>query len=210
MSKIILDFGSGNTCQNNPNIIKDMYDELDKVNTRKHEVIVKWQLFKKAPPNIPLSHSMFTFAYDYGRNLNYQVTASVFDKESLDFLLSFPSIPFVKIACRPDLYWLINEVPRKHIVYVSCNDTDTLPDDDKIEYLECVRNYPAKLSEYEKRFNWSMFTHLNHNVSDHTAGLDLYKKYRPIIWEKHYKLEDSTGPDAGEFAITPGELKKIL
>jgi sialic acid synthase SpsE len=113
MSKIILDFGSGNSCKNDKRIAKGMYDELKKVDTGKHEIVCKWQLFEKAGNNIPLYPDVFEYAYDYGTSLGYPVTSSVFDKNSLDFLLDFDSC-FVKIANRKELYSLIGYVPRKN------------------------------------------------------------------------------------------------
>ena len=47
-------------------------------------------------------------------------------------------------------------------------------------------------------------------ISDHTTDFQLYNKYKPKIYECHYKLEDSTGLDAGEFARTPEQLAEIL
>jgi sialic acid synthase SpsE len=48
-------------------------------------------------------------------------------------------------------------------------------------------------------------------ISDHTAGLDLYRKYHPSIWEKHLVLERTEGNlDAGPFSITPGELREVI
>ena len=217
MSKIILDFGSGNTCQNDKAIVKRMIDELRDIDTGKNEVIIKWQLFEEAEGNIPLNHSMFGYAYGYAKKLGYKTTSSVFDKPSLDFLLKY-DIPFVKIANRRDLDWLVGEVPRKLPVYISYKDSDELSDlvekiktsygDDK--FLQCVSKYPATIEEYEKHGEWVGLLYRYKAISDHTIGLDLLKKYQPQIWEKHYKLNDSTGLDAGPFAITPEELSEIL
>jgi len=50
---------------------------------------------------------------------------------------------------------------------------------------------------------------LHYGISDHTEGLYLYKKYRPKVYERHFCLEDSTGPDAVSFAIKPCDLKEL-
>ena len=107
----ILDMGSGNTSKNDINIIKKMIDALAEVDPER-KFIIKYQLFKDAPPNIPLEQGKFSFAHGYATGKGYKTTASVFDIESLNFLLQFDPC-FVKIANRPDLYWLIGEVPRK-------------------------------------------------------------------------------------------------
>jgi sialic acid synthase SpsE len=216
MSKIILDFGSGNTCKNDLSIAKQMIDELKSIDTSKHEIIIKWQLFEKAGSNIPLCCNVFIQAHIHAASLGYKTTASVFDKKSLEFLLQF-DIPFIKIANRRDLDWLIGEVPRKIPVYVSVG---SMPEGETLLYgypnyinqnrdvaLFCVSQYPASIEEYERRFSKGS---LKYAISDHTIGLELFKKYQPRIWEKHYKLSDSTGLDAGPFAITPEELREVL
>ncbi len=205
--RIILDFGSGNTCRNDQDTIVRMYDALRKVDTGRHDVVVKWQLFEKAGSNIPLRQEVFDFAYLYGQKLGYAVTASAFDLGSMLFLLQY-DIPFVKIANRPDLYWLMGEVPRKIPIYVSgnkeflsfpfsvCNSVR----------LACISKYPASFEDYDKEFG----THLCHAVSDHTPDFYLFRRVRPDIIEWHYKLPDSTGLDAGPFARTPTQLKEVL
>jgi sialic acid synthase SpsE len=223
---IILDFGSANTCQNDTKYIKRMYDELKAVDTRKHEVIVKWQLFEKAGENKPLLPECFEYAYEYGTKLGYKVTSSVFDKNSLDFLLRFDPC-FVKIANNRNLDWLIGCVPRKVPVVVSAKNLAercslNLLGADTI--LACVSKYPATKTDYEDTFcatfNWpSDYKTLRgfikakfckHGISDHTTNWDLFNKYKPEILEVHYKLSDSTGLDAGPFARTPEQLAEVL
>jgi sialic acid synthase SpsE len=56
-----------------------------------------------------------------------------------------------------------------------------------------------------------LFKHaLNFGISDHTTDFTLWHKYHPSIIEWHFKLEDSTGLDAGSFARTPEMLEEIL
>jgi sialic acid synthase SpsE len=217
MSKTILDFGSGNTCRNDLSIVKRMIDELKAVDSGKHEIIIKWQLFETAGDNIPLDPKIFEYAYSYAQKLGYKTTASIFDRINVAYLCTF-DIPFIKIANRRDLDWLIGEVPRKIPVYVSVS---SMPEGESMQYslpfghihdmrdvaMFCISKYPADISEYESRFSKGS---LKHAVSDHTIGLDLFKTYQPRIWEKHYKLQDSTGHDAGPFAVTPEELRDIL
>jgi sialic acid synthase SpsE len=132
----------------------------------------------------------------------------VFDLESLKFLLNY-DIPFVKIANRRDLDWLIGEIPRKTEIYISYSECSHIicKRISNVKYMACISNYPALSEDYEKRFEAHS---LKFAISDHTIGTELYKKYQPMIWEKHYKLNDSTGLDAGPFSITPEELKEIL
>jgi len=118
------------------------------------------------------------------------------------------------------LDWLIGEIPREVPVYVSYGDYKAMSIVlkkyyDNIIKMACISDYPATLRQYEIHFEEPHDAHKILSVkyggiSDHTIGLDLFKKYRPNIWEKHYKLSDSIGLDAGEFAITSGELAEIL
>jgi sialic acid synthase SpsE len=203
--QIILDVGSGNTLTG-IDVAKKMVDEIKAIDTGKHEIIFKTQLFENQPQNKPLDPHIFDWLYDYAAVNGYKCTSSVFDMCSLNMLLRY-DIPFVKIACRPDLYWLIGEVPRKVPVYVSCEATplgcwpDGIDDyQDNIFILECVPKYPARLFDYKGR----------KLISDHTVGLELLMLAVPHIWEKHLRLPETTGPDAGPFAILPSELKEIL
>lgn len=216
MSRIILDM-SANTHKNDHQTIEKMMYEIKKIDTGKHEIIFKAQLFLEAGLNIPLTHEAFDFMYLYGTYLGYAVTSSVFDLPSLKFLLTYNPC-FVKTANNRSLDYLIGEVPRKIPVYQS------LGWGEESEYLDiytrkllCVSKYPAEFEDYDSKMffvsnvfnNYSMARSYD-GISDHTIGLELFKRYKPEIWEKHYKLSDSTGLDAGPFAITPEELKEIL
>lgn len=180
MSQIILDIGSGNTLTS-IEVGKKLIDEVVKRDTKKHEVIFKTQLFEKAEPNIPLDHHIFSMLHAYAFGLGYKLTSSVFDLPSLSFLLKhdnkYAPLPFVKLACRPDLYWLIGEVPRRVPVYVSLSPYASAGWPDCRAYggvngMYCVPEYPAKEKEYGSA--WGYFDY----VSDHTVGLGLYKKHR--------------------------------
>jgi sialic acid synthase SpsE len=216
MSKIMLDFGSGNTCKNDRTIVKRMYDDLKAVDTGKHEIITKWQLFEKAGANIPLMPDVFEYAYEYGSMLGYKVTSSVFDVESLAFLLDFNPC-LVKIANNRKLDYLIGEIPRKIPVVVSVgsfSEYSTTFKGQNIHHLLCVSQYPTDLNAYETKFlgllNCVKTDYGITGISDHTTNWDLLNKYKPQMLECHYKLEDSTGLDAGPFARTPKQLSEVL
>lgn len=205
---IVLDFGSGNTCGNNPAYACRMIDELAAVIDRRG-IIIKWQLFKSAPPNAPLDHWVYTVAHQYARELGFETTASVFDKSSLAFLLQFEP-PFVKIANRRDLWKLVENVPPEvPLVQSFGGAADMYQFGNIVEFpLCCISRYPADIQQYEDAFEPSM---LQRGISDHTIGFDLYRKYQPKVWEKHYVLErGGDNPDAGPFAVTPAELREVL
>jgi len=211
LKEIILDFGSGNTCHSNLGYVKTMIDKLAEVDphTVGHRITIKWQLATNNPPNEPLDRSAFVYAYEYAAEKGYRTTSSVFDRESLEFLLQF-DIPFVKIPCIQDLYPLIGFVPRHIPVYVSVPDEDTTPMycDPRIKSLCCVRKYPADEEDYLSIFPYDM---LESGISDHTQGLRMYDELDPYRWEKHYVIErNPNNPDSGLFAATPEELKEVL
>lgn len=208
MSQIILDCGSGNTCKNDLAYAERMVDTVIDLDTGKHEIIFKWQLWNPGNPqgkNIRLKKDVFACIYKYLEEKGYRCTASVFDKDSLEFLLQF-DVPFIKIACRPDIYWLIGEVPRKIPVYVSIKNWMVEVKSNNIVKLCCVSEYPAKRELYYLHFNNKYMNYF----SDHTEGLALYKEYHPGIYECHFVLDDSTGLDVGSWAKRPRELTEIL
>ena len=196
---VVLDFGSGETCRNDPDIAYRMIDELDKVDTRRHNVVIKWQL-EKDPPTIerdgkkiratPLSQGVFALAYSHAYWKGYWTTASVFDDESLDYLLQF-NVPFIKIANKPYKYFLLKKIPKNKKVFVSIGpgfDKKVLSKEyPNVKFLHCVSDYPADPTVYETSFGRA----LSYSISDHTSDFYLYNKYRPCYWEKHYKLPDS-------------------
>lgn len=213
---IILDFGSATTCKNDQQYVKRMIDELKEVDTGKHRIVIKWQLFLNIPPVPPLSWAAFDYAYHHAKKRGYETTASVFDLPSLKYLLGY-EIPFVKIANRPERRWLIGEIPRRVPVYASFssvqNDFYEWEPSWRIDQpMWCVSKYPAVVADYDKMFVDSRTPILMaySAISDHTTDFELYYKYEPEIIEWHYKLKDSTGPDAGPFARTPEQLAGVL
>jgi sialic acid synthase SpsE len=216
--EIILDFGSGNTCQNDNLIIKKMIDELCRIDTLKHKVIIKWQLFKRANNNIPLTRECFKFAFDYAKKCGYETTASVFDFESFVFLKSFKKdIPFIKIANDKSLYWLQKYIQAYSLAtYISVSDNESYNvlkkqfDDGtlhKFEIFCCISKYPADGIDYQELFDKKF---LKRAISDHTINFKLFDMYKPNKIEWHYKLNNSTGLDAGPFARTPDQLREVL
>jgi sialic acid synthase SpsE len=198
----ILDMGSGNTCQNDTRIIERMIREIAEIDKGVNKVILKWQLFNSAPPNIPLTHESFKYAYDLAERLCFETTSSVFDLDSMRYLMQF-NVPFVKIANRPDLYEL-----EKHStvpVYISTSQSGLHIDNAVM--MACVSKYPADIEDYEKAFNYKDME----VVSDHTVGWGLTHKYFPRIIEKHYVHERlPNNPDAGLFAVTQIELDEVI
>jgi sialic acid synthase SpsE len=205
MSQIILDI-SANTHKNDWEYLKRMLDELKAVDSGKHEIIIKHQLFEVAGANIPLHLHIFKRAYDYAEKLGYETTSSVFDELALECLLDY-DIPFVKIANNRSLDWLIGKIPRKIPVYVSHSNNEPKYSSGCI-YMACISSYPASIDDYEKVHKGK---NLSFAISDHTTNWDLFNKYEPEIYECHYVLEhDVNNLDGGLFARTPKMLAEIL
>jgi sialic acid synthase SpsE len=206
MSTIILDY-SANSHKNDLMKIQSAIDSVANIDTKKHNIIFKSQLFVMAGDNIPCHHGSFDFMYNRCKELGYECTSSVFDRASLDFLLGY-DIPFVKIANNRKLDYLIGEIPRKIPVYVSydCNRVDNLNEtsiyNKKDRFFNCVSEYPASIESYSCSSNC--------NISDHTIGFELFNKYKPLLYEKHFIMPGDDGLDAGPFAVTPEDLKEIL
>ncbi len=204
MGQIILDL-SANTFKNDKDYVRKMIDEIYKIDNKIHAIIFKTQLFEKAGENIPLEYDVFEYMYKYANSFGYKVTSSVFDLHSLQFLLHY-SVPFIKIANNRDLDWLVGHIPRKIPFYMSHTNNNPKYDNNAV-YLACISKYPATMQDYEENFKDK---NLEFAISDHTTNWDLYNYYTPMIYECHYKLSDSTGLDAGEFARTPEQLAEIL
>jgi sialic acid synthase SpsE len=185
-----------------------MIDSVTEIDSGEHEVIFKWQLFNEQGTNIPLRHDVFDAAYQHAAVLGYETTASVFDKGSIDFLLQY-DVPFVKFACRPSLYPLVQHVPKHIPAYVSYPSFEgRMGKSRRVQPLACVPRYPAPLVAYQRNFKPSR---IRQGVSDHTVGWDLLREYKPEIIEKHFVLErDENNPDAGPFAVTPDELAEVI
>jgi sialic acid synthase SpsE len=168
-------------------------------------LVIKWQLFKEAGDNVPLHPNVFDAAYHFAMtNFGIETTASVFDKESLDFLLTY-RIPFVKIANSIESKKMMSNIKMEQKVIIS-TDVPNFMDFKPNQLLYCISKYPATTNEYETKFGDKM----QEGISDHTTNFDLFNKYQPKVYEFHFKLEDSVGPDAGEFARTPAQIKEWL
>ena len=206
---VILDFGSGETCRNDWRIVRQMIEDLKDVDTGKCEVVIKWQLFKKISYSggelLPLDLYLFDIAHNYADKLGYKTTASVFDNDSLEFLTDY-EVPFIKIANNKKYYYLIDKIEESgNKPLVSINSPANMFAD-RYEFMCCVSDYPATAEKYEAVFH----DMLEDGISDHTDNWYLYEKYKPFIYECHYCLPDSTGPDAGAFARRPDDLRRIL
>lgn len=201
---IILDY-SANTHKNDFATIDRILGELQEIREGHNEVTIKAQLFKRAGKNIVCKKRAFEYLYNKAIGIGFKCTASVFDKESLLFLVKNFDIDFVKFSCNRMQNDLVEFVPSKVKIFQSVSpdriSIDLVGEDTGRVYMLCVPSYPANLGDYP--IGYSI-------ISDHVVGLSLWNRDTPIIWEKHLMAEDSTGLDAGPFAITPKQLTGII
>ena len=114
-----------------------MIDSMADLDTHKNEIFIKWQLFREAGQNRPLGLQMFDYAYNYARERGYQTTASVFDLESLKFLMTY-DIPFVKIANNERSADLTKYIPRGIDIITSWVYHLLVSDDYNSKSLACI------------------------------------------------------------------------
>lgn len=200
---IIFDLGSGNSCQNVVDKAREMV--LNLAQCKIPGAVAKWQLFEKAGSNLPLDKLVFDAAYYYAATVGINTTASVFDKESLDFLLDNYHPAFVKLANNPASHALLKYIPEHKRVIISTDKPDFKTDRDNTDVIYTVSKYPAEVKDYDK-----FSDKLKKGMSDHTTNFDLFWKYQPKIYEVHFKLEGSRGLDAGPFARTPKQIEGLL
>ena len=194
--------------------MRHMIESLADVDAKRVSTI-KWQLWTRGTERqcVRLNWALFKQAYLYAERLGFRTTASVFDVEALRYLLTF-DVPFVKIANRPYLRHLSRYVPRGIPIVYSVGSFADYEDlcDDGIQRTDpvmlCISQYPAHADDYKEHL--LELTDCDVGISDHTIGFDLWRKYHPEVYEKHLRLESSTGPDAGPWAATPSELKEVL
>ncbi|MFA5397851.1 MAG: N-acetylneuraminate synthase family protein [Methanogenium sp.] len=244
MAEIILDVAP-NTFKNDIGYFASMVNEIRNIDTKKYSITFKTQMFSSssdaAKINICLDNSLLVKMHEICKEANYKFTSSVFDYYSLVCLLGQGfKLPFIKLACRENLYYLSNNIPRGIPVYISvdCKKYNDIHSYDKYveqlakrrrlilpigdsegdKFLLCVPEYPCKESDYQFDLNYK-------NVSDHTETLVLFDRWENdnlftekelrdnsnCCFEMHYVLERSQlNPDAGTFAKTISELSLIL
>lgn len=209
-SVLILEMQDGMMCRNDKSIVKNMIDKAIENKPDHIDLIFKWQLYTKIKTYveiIPLKHDIFKYAYEYAKSLGYKTTASVFDVENLEYIKQF-DVPFIKIACQTDKYefrksmWSLLGDYKAVLSVENKNDFKSKVFDATL--LCCIPKYPAAIEEYESEFDSLLY----YGISDHTIGLDLYFKYRPIVFEKHFYIDGLDSWDRN-WAITPDMIKLL-
>lgn len=205
---IILDLGNGSVIQNDRGYIKETIDSIAEIDTEKR-CYIKWQLFMNIPPKEALRRDNFHYAYCYAKEKRIATFASVFDYDSLHFLVNY-NPPFIKIANQPYSYYLINDVSKEApntTVITSARDNEEVERMQRYSHIVlcCVSDYPATKTQYR----YFAPRHLEKGISDHTDNTDLFVEYQPKVYEKHYLL-DKTTDKPRKYALRPEGLKELL
>jgi len=203
---IILDLGNGSVLKNDWGNIKATIDAIATIDVQR-ECIIKFQLFSAVPPKTPLRRDLFYQAWQYGTSLGFEVTSSIFDFDSLDFLSRMP-VSMVKLANRMDSkIYFFDARKRFEEVIVSTSDAMEFEKHLHGKRMACVSQYPATIDVYENRFEVHQ---LGEGISDHTSDLKLFRKYQPRLYERHFVL-DSVSTDAPrQYAMRPADLEELL
>ena len=209
--QVILDI-SANTHRNDPDEMRKLFGAIPK--TDKHEIVLKTQFWSRDNPQGDNEATTFPglgMFIDIARKSGYEATSSVFDRLAMFNFLTFFEAPFIKIACRPELYDLAQYVPRGTPIYYSESvKAGPAPlvyyEEEFDKVLACVPEYPAKFSAYKSAIDDC------DGFSDHTVGRKVFDVcHEGCIYECHYVLErNSTNPDAGPFAKTPEDLREMF
>lgn len=129
-------------------------------------------------------------------------SSSAFDEESADFLASL-GVPWIKIPSGENRNFELFKAIKSHglPVYIS-NGMGGLSDEilsslsNEDIVLECVSNYPAKISDYDLFPSYKMY---EKGISDHTLGDTMGIVAASLgcrLYEKHITLNrDDDGPD---------------
>ena len=162
---------------------------------------LKLQLFPDkapyTPTNIYLPQDMFTKAFFYARGKGVNLSASVFDKESFEFLLEHRPT-FIKFAYskKEQVEWVEETLSNKIEAIVSCDIMTDSKVPKEATKLYCIPEYPVR---YEVNFD-ELFPRF-FGFSDHTLGFRQTQKALETgakLIEKHVRigLNDETCPDA--------------
>lgn len=212
---IIFDVGSASLSNNDKfyyDRLVDMLCDLFPIRYWKR-VVLKAQLFVDRLWGVLLDRRVFEYFKSIAQKEGFQVTASVFDQESLEYLIEDKNIPFVKIAAIKELYPLIAKVPRKTAVVVSVTDSfewsrlqEAFPD---TVLMACVRQYPSLVKQYEGMFQREV---LREGISDHSirdASFALFDTYNPRVYERHIALNETRKDKDRMYASYEEDIKEL-
>lgn len=177
---------------------------------------IKFQMFKNLPPNIALPYEWMPELIEFGRDIDIEVFASVWDQEGYDVLkeCGCKSIKFSYSQRNSSL--LEQAISDFENIYTS-NDViypNIWGSIINIVQLYCVPEYPVKrFIDFKGKFDDNGSNNFD-GFSDHTLGfnqtLSAVRNGAKVI-EKHFQLNGLPPmcPDA-TFALKYNKLKKMI
>lgn len=186
--------------------------------------VCKFQLFEgqvyRDAGNIEMRLDVFKDLYNYGKTIGMPVTASAFNKQSLELLTSM-DVHHIKFAysmrgCRDWIQGALN-IGKRVVVTTNINDAYDLPRHDNLIKLvtqpRCKHadEYPITTKmNFDQIFPWRF-----QGFSDHSLGFleaQMAVSHGAVWIEKHFRLEDGDCDEVpdGRFALNPKELKEFV
>ncbi len=180
---------------------------------------IKFQLFEgeayRQSGNIELPMDLFTEFYQYGKQIGFPVTASVFDAKRLEFLMT-KEVHHIKFGYSQRYEKSIQGLLKTgYRVVVTLNYWDSFQIENNPQLIKLYTQieegktcYPAlKENNFE-----GLFPHIFQGFSDHSLGnLQAQKAVQDgAMWiEKHLTLDYNDCLDCpdSKFALTPKQMK---
>jgi N-acetylneuraminate synthase len=161
----------------------------------------------------------------YCKKLNIKWTASVWDLDSLKFIMQY-NVPFIKIAsaCITN-YELLNEIKKYNIPIVMSTGMSTIEEikkavnilkDKKLTILHCNSNYPSKNNELDLNIIKTlkkMFPNYKIGYSGHEKGIQptiLAKSLGAEVIERHITLDKNMWGSDQKASLEYKELNKLI
>lgn len=208
---------------------RDLAEKLIDTAKKAKASCIKFQLFKGEEytddGNIELPLDMFKDLYNYGKSIGIPVTASCFNLQAFELLMSL-EVHHIKIAYskRKRLDWIRGalSIGKRVVVTTNLHDSYDLPEHENL--IKLVTQPRCKhADEYSvlTKMNFDgLFTHGDkkgqfQGFSDHSLGyLEAQSAVQHgAIWvEKHLRLNDSICSEVpdGRFALNPQQMEEFV
>jgi sialic acid synthase SpsE len=187
-----------------------------------NKLISQYELLKE----YELDFSEFEELFDYAKKQDIELFFSVFDEESLDFVVDL-GVNLIKISSgEVTNIPFIEKISQKRLPIIISTGACTLDEltqavntikkyTQDIILLHCVTNYPTKASSVNLKMIESLKRLFNLPVgfSDHTSGIEIAQAARVLgaqLIEKHFILDKRQNTPDKQVSITPKELKRLV
>ncbi|GAB5538470.1 MAG: N,N'-diacetyllegionaminate synthase [Salibacteraceae bacterium] len=202
-----------------PNTTLAAYQKANTAYGDQHEMLKK----------LSLDQNDFREIFDYARALNFPITATPFDYQSLNWLID-AKVELIKISSGDITHKpLLERVAKSSIPTILSSGNSTLDElkdamgifdragfnRENLAMLQCTSQYPTPFNEVNLRAIETISQELNvaSGLSDHTPGIEIPIAAAALgaqIIEKHFTLDKTlSGPDH-KASIDPSELADMI